>query len=107
MSSPVPGAQVFHPRAAFSFFLSPARTKGGRTALIQGQISPVDNDLILRHTMYDSKRYLLRISDESIDLSLDSNLRKDILSGKCRRRLENLTIKMDLFKFKPSARLPP
>ena len=29
----------------------------------QGQISAVDNDLTLRHTMYDSKRCVLRISD--------------------------------------------
>jgi len=43
---------------------------------------------------YDKANIMDEILDEAIDLSLDSSLRKDILSGKRRRRLKNLTIKM-------------
>lgn len=44
---------------------------------------------------YDKLDIMSEILDESIDLTLDSRLRKDILSGKRKRRLKNLTIKMD------------
>ena len=44
---------------------------------------------------YDKANIMDEILDESIDLTLDSSLRKDILSGKRRRTLKNLTIKMD------------
>jgi len=44
---------------------------------------------------YDKADIMDEILDESIDLTLNSNLRKDIVSGKRRRRLKNLTIKMD------------
>jgi len=44
---------------------------------------------------YDKANIMDEILDESIDLTLDSSLRKDIVSGKRRRRLKNLTIKMD------------
>jgi len=50
------------------------------------------------HTLaeyYDKANIMDEILDESIELSLDSSLRKDILSGKRRRKLKNLTIKMD------------
>jgi len=44
---------------------------------------------------YDKVDIMSEILDESIDLTLDSRLRKDILSGKRKRRLKNVTIKMD------------
>jgi predicted DNA binding CopG/RHH family protein len=44
---------------------------------------------------YDKTNIMDEILDESIDLTLDNGLRKDILSGKRRRKLKNLTIKMD------------
>ncbi|MBW1716853.1 MAG: hypothetical protein JRJ77_13680 [Deltaproteobacteria bacterium] len=44
---------------------------------------------------YDKANIMDEILDESIDLTLHSGLREDILSGKRRRRLKNLTIKMD------------
>ena len=44
---------------------------------------------------YDKADIMDEILDESIDLTLDSGLRKDILAGKRRRKLKNLTIKMD------------
>jgi len=53
---------------------------------------------IINYTLaeyYDKANIMNEILDESIDLSLDSALRKDILSGKRRRRLKNVTIKMD------------
>jgi len=44
---------------------------------------------------YDDADIMDEILHESIDLTLDNGLRKDILSGKRRRKLKNLTIKMD------------
>jgi len=44
---------------------------------------------------YDEKNILGEITDESVDLSLDDHLRQDILSGKRRRKLRNITIKVD------------
>jgi len=44
---------------------------------------------------YDHKNILDEITDESLDLSLDDHLRQDILSGKRRRKLRNITIKVD------------
>ena len=44
---------------------------------------------------YDNRNILNEISDEPVDLSLDENLRRDILSGKRKRRLKNITIKVD------------
>ena len=44
---------------------------------------------------YDKVDILSEILDESIDVTLDRSLRQDILSGKRKRRLKNLTIKMD------------
>ena len=52
----------------------------------------------INHTLaeyYDKANIMDEILDESIDLTLDSSVRKDILSGKRRRKLKNLTIKMD------------
>ena len=45
---------------------------------------------------YYEKRDILReISDEALDLSLDDGLREAILSGKRKRKLKNVTIKID------------
>ena len=44
---------------------------------------------------YDSQGVLKDILDEDIDLSLEEALRKDILTGKRRRRLRNISIKID------------
>ncbi len=44
---------------------------------------------------YDHGNILDEITDESVDLSLDDHLRQDILSGKRRRKLRNITIKVD------------
>ena len=44
---------------------------------------------------YDKKNILSEISDEPGDLSLKDDLRQDILSGKRKRKLKNVTIKID------------
>jgi len=44
---------------------------------------------------YDRKNILREITDEAVDLSLDDHLCRDILSGKRRRKLKNITLKID------------
>ena len=44
---------------------------------------------------YDDRDILNEITDESVDLVLDKHLRDDILSGKRKRNLKNVTIKVD------------
>jgi len=44
---------------------------------------------------YDQKNILDEIMDESITLTLDERLRQDILSGNHKRKLKNITIKID------------
>ena len=44
---------------------------------------------------YEERNILNEISDESPDLSLEENIRKDILSGKRKRKLKNVTLKVD------------
>jgi predicted DNA binding CopG/RHH family protein len=44
---------------------------------------------------YDRENILREITDEAVDLSLDDHLRRDILSGKRRRKLKNITLKID------------
>jgi predicted DNA binding CopG/RHH family protein len=44
---------------------------------------------------YDHKDILDEIKDEPVDLSLDDYLRQDILSGKRKSRLKNITIKIN------------
>lgn len=44
---------------------------------------------------YDSRRILNEIIDEDIDLGLEETLRKDILTGKRKRKLRNISIKVD------------
>jgi predicted DNA binding CopG/RHH family protein len=44
---------------------------------------------------YEEKDILGEIEEESVDLVLDDSLRREILSGKRRRKLKNVTIKID------------
>jgi len=44
---------------------------------------------------YEQGDILDEITDESVDFSLDERLRQDILSGKRKRKLKNITIKID------------
>jgi predicted DNA binding CopG/RHH family protein len=44
---------------------------------------------------YDERNILSEMSDEPVDLSLKDGLRQDILSGKRKRKLKNVTIKID------------
>jgi predicted DNA binding CopG/RHH family protein len=44
---------------------------------------------------YDKHGVLGEITDEKVTLSLNDALRQDILSGKRRRKLRNITIKLD------------
>ncbi len=44
---------------------------------------------------YDKHGVLGAITDEEVTLSLNDALRQDILSGKRRRKLRNITIKLD------------
>ena len=44
---------------------------------------------------YEERDILNEIDDTSVDLSLDKRLRQDILSGKRKRKLKNVTIKID------------
>ena len=44
---------------------------------------------------YDSANILKEILSDDIDLSLDEELRKDILDGKRKRKLKNVSIKID------------
>ena len=44
---------------------------------------------------YEHGDILDEIIDESVDFSLDERLHQDILSGKRKRKLKNITIKID------------
>ena len=44
---------------------------------------------------YDQRSLLKEIIDEPVNLSLDQQLRNDILSGKRKQALKNITIKLD------------
>jgi predicted DNA binding CopG/RHH family protein len=44
---------------------------------------------------YDETDILGEVAEESVDLVLDDTLRREILSGKRKRKLKNLTIKID------------
>ena len=54
---------------------------------------------------YDDRDILDEITDESIDLVLDEHLRDEILSGKRKRKLKNITIKIDLLQVKAIKKL--
>lgn len=47
------------------------------------------------HKYYKRENILDEITDEPVDLSLNEQLRQDIVSGKRRRNLRNITIKID------------
>jgi len=44
---------------------------------------------------YEHENILDEIIDEDVDLSLDNQVRQDILSGRRKRKLKNITIKID------------
>lgn len=44
---------------------------------------------------YDGINILDEISDDAVDVSLEGDLRQEILSGKRKRKLKNVTIKVD------------
>ncbi len=44
---------------------------------------------------YLDRNILDEISDEDVDFTLEGNLRQEILSGKRKRKLKNVTIKVD------------
>jgi predicted DNA binding CopG/RHH family protein len=44
---------------------------------------------------YDSRGVLSEVIEEDVDIGLEDALREDILSGKRRRRLQNVSIKLD------------
>ena len=44
---------------------------------------------------YDERNILDEITDEAVDLILDEHLRDDIIAGKRKRKLKNVTIKID------------
>ena len=48
-----------------------------------------------RATYYDQHNILDEILDEPIAFTIDEGLRQDIISGKRRRKLKNISIKMD------------
>ncbi|MCI0444837.1 BrnA antitoxin family protein [bacterium] len=44
---------------------------------------------------YDSKDIMKEIVHDSVDLSLEESLKQDILEGRRKRRLKNISIKID------------
>ncbi len=44
---------------------------------------------------YDSKNIMKEIVHDSVDLSLEESLKQDILEGRRKRRLRNISIKID------------
>lgn len=51
--------------------------------------------MITAEEYYDTHGVLKDVIEEDIDLSLDDALRKDIISGKRKRTLRNVSIKID------------
>ena len=54
---------------------------------------------------YDDRNILDEITDESVDLILGEHLRDEILSGKRKRKLKNVTIKIDPLQVKAIKKL--
>ena len=54
---------------------------------------------------YDDRNILDEITDESVNLILDEHLRDEILSGKRKRKLKNVTIKIDPLQVKAIKKL--
>jgi predicted DNA binding CopG/RHH family protein len=54
---------------------------------------------------YEERNILDEITDETVDLILDEHLRDEILSGKRKRKLKNVTIKIDPLQVKAIKKL--
>ena len=54
---------------------------------------------------YDDRDILDEITDESVDMILDEHLCDNILSGKRKRKLKNVTIKVDPLQVKAIKKL--
>ena len=54
---------------------------------------------------YDERNILDEITDEAVDLIIDEHLRDEILSGKRKRKLKNITIKIDPLQVKAIKKL--
>ena len=54
---------------------------------------------------YDDRDILNEITDESVDFVLDERLHDDIISGKRKRNLKNVTIKVDPLQIKAIKKL--
>lgn len=54
---------------------------------------------------YEERNILDEITEETVDLILDEHLRDEILSGKRRRKLKNVTIKIDPLQVKAIKKL--
>ncbi|MFZ0243953.1 MAG: hypothetical protein WAL90_20090 [Desulfobacterales bacterium] len=54
---------------------------------------------------YDERDILDEISDEPVNLVLDEHLREDIVSGKRKSKLKNITIKVDPLQVKAIKKL--
>jgi predicted DNA binding CopG/RHH family protein len=54
---------------------------------------------------YDERAILDEITDDSVELVLDEHLRNEILSGKRKRKLKNVTIKIDPLQVKAIKKL--
>ena len=54
---------------------------------------------------YEESNILDEITDETVDLILDKHLRDEILSGKRKRKLKNITIKIDPLQVKAIKKL--
>ena len=54
---------------------------------------------------YEESNILDEITDETVDLILDEQLRDEILSGKRKRKLKNITIKIDPLQVKAIKKL--
>jgi len=54
---------------------------------------------------YDERNILDEITNEALDLILDEHLRDEILSGKRKRKLKNITIKIDPLQVKAIKKL--
>jgi predicted DNA binding CopG/RHH family protein len=54
---------------------------------------------------YDDHDILDEITDEPVNLVLDEHLREDIVSGKLKRKLKSITIKVDPLQIKAIKKL--
>jgi len=54
---------------------------------------------------YDERNILDEVTDESVDFIIDEHLRDEILSGKRKRKLKNITIKIDPLQVKAIKKL--